>query len=106
MGLIGRLLCSIGDILFDLKGKDNEKLGTSKNIDSNWSKMAEWRFRLSIIWAMFGIVLIGFGFYAVADMIREKSFLLSNLILITGFIGCIGGFFIHSMLFMYTSSNI
>lgn len=49
MGLIGRLLCSIGDILFDLKGKDNEKLGTSKNIDSNWSKMAEWRFRLSII---------------------------------------------------------
>lgn len=98
MGLIGRLLCSIGDILFDLKGKDNEKLGTSKNIDSNWSKMAEWRFELSIIWAMFGIVLIGFGFYAVADMIREKSFLLSNLILITGFIGCIGVFFIHSML--------
>lgn len=98
MGLIGGLLCSIGDILFDLKGKGNEKLGTSKNIDSNWSKMAEWRFRLSIICAMFGVILIGFGFYAIADMIREKSLLLSNLILITGFIGCIGGFFIHSML--------
>lgn len=98
MGLIGGLLCSIGDILFDLKGKGNEKLGTSKNIDSNWSKMAEWRFRLSIICSMFGVILIGFGFYAIADMIREKSLLLSNLILITGFIGCIGGFFIHSML--------
>ena len=43
MGLVGWLLCCIGDLLFDLKGKGNEKLGTSKNIDSNWSKMAEWR---------------------------------------------------------------
>ena len=98
MGLVGGLLCCIGDILFDLKGKGNKKLGTSKNIDSNWSKMSEWRFKLSIICAMFGVILIGFGFYAIADMIREKSLLLSNLILITGFIGCIGGLFIHSML--------
>ena len=45
MGLIGGLLCCVGDLLFDLKGKGNKKLGTSKNIDSNWSKMAEWRFR-------------------------------------------------------------
>ena len=98
MGLVGGLLCCIGDILFDLKGKGNKKLGTSKNIDSNWSKMSEWRFKLSIICAMFGVILIGFGFYAIADMIREKNLLLSNLILITGFIGCIGGLFIHSML--------
>ncbi len=98
MGLVGGLLCCVGDILFDLKGKGNEKLGTSKNIDSNWSKMAEWRFGLSIICAMFGVILIGFGFYAIADMIRETNLILSNLILITGFIGCIGGLFIHSLL--------
>lgn len=98
MGLVGGLLCCLGDILFDLKGKGNEKLGTSKNIDSNWSKMSEWRFGLSILCAMFGIILIGFGFYAIADMIKETSLLLSNIILITGFIGCIGGLFIHSML--------
>ena len=97
MGLVGGLLCCTGDILFDLKGKGNQKLGTSKNIDSNWSKMSEWRFGLSIICAMVGIILIGFGFYAIADMIRE-NILLSNLILIFGFIGCIGGLFIHSML--------
>ena len=97
-GLVGGLLCCTGDILFDLKGKGNEKLGTSKNIDSNWSKMAEWRFGLSIICAMFGIILVGFGFYAIADMIRENNLLLSNLILITGFIGCVGGLFVHSML--------
>ena len=98
MALIGGLLCCVGDLLFDLKGKGNEKLGTSKNIDSNWSKMSEWRFGLSIIFAMWGVILIGFGFYAIADMIRENNVILSNLILITGFIGCIGGLFIHSML--------
>lgn len=97
-GLVGGLLCCTGDILFDLKGKGNEKLGTSNNIDSNWSKMAEWRFGLSIICAMLGIILVGFGFYAIADMIRENDLLLSNLILITGFIGCVGGLFVHSML--------
>jgi len=98
MGLVGGLLCCTGDVLFDLKGKGNKKLGTSKNIDSNWSKMAEWRFGLSIIFAMFGVILIGFGFYAIADMIRENNLLLSNLILITGFIGCVEGLFVHSML--------
>lgn len=40
---------------------------------------------------MFGVILIGFGFYDIADMIRENNLLLSNLILITGFIGCVGG---------------
>lgn len=34
MGLVGGLLCCTGDLLFDLKGKGNKKLGTSKNIDS------------------------------------------------------------------------
>lgn len=56
MTLIGGLLCCTGNILFDLKGKGNKKLGTSKNIDSNWSKMAEWRFSLSIIYAMIGLI--------------------------------------------------
>ena len=60
--------------------------------------MSEYRFGLSIMCAMFGVILIGFGFYAIADMIRENDLLLSNLILITGFIGCVGGFFVHSML--------
>ena len=68
MGLVGGLLCCTGYLLFDLKGQGNEKLGTSKNIDSNWSKMSE---------------------YAIADMIKENNPLISNLILITGFIGCV-----------------
>ena len=98
MALIGGLLCCVGDILFDLKGKGNQKLGKSKNIDSNWSKMSEWRFQLSIIFAMFGVILLGFGFYAIGDMVRDNNIILSNWILITGFIGCTGGLFVHSML--------
>lgn len=98
MSLVGGLLCCTGDVLFDLKGKNNEKLGTSKNIDSNWSKMSEWRFRASIICAMFGVILVGFGFWAIASMIREKDIILSNIILITGFIGCTGGLFVHALL--------
>lgn len=47
---------------------------------------------------MFGIIFVGFGFYAIADMIKENNPLISNLILITGFIGCVGGLFVHSML--------
>ena len=63
MGLVGGLLCCTGDILFDLKGKGNKKLGTSKNIDSNRSNMAEWRFDTSILCAMFSVTLISFDFY-------------------------------------------
>lgn len=37
LGLAGGLLCATGDILFDLKGRGNQKLGTSKNGDSNWT---------------------------------------------------------------------
>ena len=60
--------------------------------------MSEWRFGISIICAMLGVIFVGFGFYAIADTIRENNTILSNIILITGFIGCIGGLFIHALL--------
>jgi hypothetical protein len=50
--------CCAGYILLDLKGSGNQKLGTSKYIDSNWMKMAEWRFGVSILFAMAGECLI------------------------------------------------
>lgn len=31
MGLVGGLLCCVGDMLFDLKGKGNEKLGMKQS---------------------------------------------------------------------------
>lgn len=69
LGLVGGLLCCVGDVFLDLKGYGNKKLGTSKNIDSNWLKMSEWRFGASIIFAMLGDIGVGFGFYSIANQI-------------------------------------
>ena len=74
LGLIGGLLCCVGDVLFDLKGKGNEKLGTSKNIDSNWVKMADWRFGLSIAIALVGDAMVGLGFYSIGMQIAETHY--------------------------------
>ena len=38
--------------------------------------MAEWRFGLSIIFAMFGVILVGCGFYAIGDMTIMFPFVL------------------------------
>lgn len=97
-GLIGGLLCCAGDILFDLKGSGNQKLGTSKNIDSNWLNMAEWRFGASILCAMFGVVGVGFGFYSIVDQIYAEHVVLASVMAVTGYIGMTGGLFIHALL--------
>ena len=98
LGLIGGLLCCTGDILFDLKGKGNEKLGTSKNIDSNWLKMADWRFGLSIALAMIGDALVGLGFYSIGMQIADKHPLLGYLTVGFGYFGVMAGIFVHSFL--------
>ena len=98
LGLIGGLLCCAGDILFDLKGKGNQKLGTSKNIDSNWVKMADWRFDLSIALAMIGDALIGLGFYSIGMQIAVTHPIIGYLTLGFGYFGSIAGVFIHAFL--------
>lgn len=96
LGLIGGLLCCVGDVLFDLKGKGNEKLGTSKNIDSNWVKMADWRFGLSIAIALVGDAMVGLGFYSIGMQIAETHSLLGYLTIGFGYFGSMAGIFIHS----------
>ena len=98
LGLIGGLLCCAGDILFDLKGKGNQKLGTSKNIDSNWVKMADWRFGLSIALAMIGDALIGLGFYSIGMQIAVTHPIIGYLTIGFGYFGSIAGVFIHAFL--------
>ncbi len=39
LGLIGGILCAVGDILFDLKGKGNQKTGPGGNVDTNWIRI-------------------------------------------------------------------
>ena len=96
LGLIGGLLCCVGDILFDLKGRGNQKLGTSKNIDSNWLKMADWRFGLSIALAMIGDAFVGLGFYSIGMQIAETHPVLGYLTIGFGYFGSIAGVFIHA----------
>ena len=98
MGLMGGVLCAVGDVLFDFKGQGNQKLGVMKNIDSNWLKMSYWRFGASILAAFFGDILIGFGIFSLAEQIKHSSTALANVMLICGYIGVIGGFFIHATL--------
>jgi hypothetical protein len=98
LGLIGGLLCCAGDILFDLKGRGNQKLGTSKNIYSNWVKMADWRFGLSIALAMIGDALIGLGFYSIGMQIAVTHPIIGYLTLGFGYFGSIAGVFIHAFL--------
>lgn len=97
LGLVGGILCCVGDILFDLKGSGNQKLGMSKNIDSNWLRMSEWRFGVSILFAMLGDIGVGFGFYSIVNQIYASHSVLAVILAITGYSGVVGGFFIHSM---------
>lgn len=98
LGFIGGLVLCAGDILFDLKGKDNQKLGTSGNIDSNWVKMAYWRFGASILVALVGDVLAGLGIFSLADQIKAANSTLAVIMAGCGYVGLIGGFFVHACL--------
>ncbi len=97
-GLIGGILCAIGDILFDLKGKDNRKTGPGGNIDTNWIKMSDWRFVASIIVAFFGDMAAMLGLYSLGMQIAEKNTVLGYVTVICGCMGTVGGFFVHSTL--------
>ncbi|MDE5769510.1 MAG: hypothetical protein K2H29_05115 [Oscillospiraceae bacterium] len=98
MGLMGGILCAVGDLLFDLKGKDNQKLGTSGNIDSNWLKMSYWRFGVSILFAFVGDILAGFGYLSLVRQISQTDQTLATVTAVLCYIGIIGGFFVHTVL--------
>lgn len=98
LALAGGLLCAVGDILFDLKGKGNQKLGTSGNIDSNWTKMPYWRFGASILVAFLGDALLGFGFYSLVDQMKAAHGVLAGITAVCGYVSVIAGFFVHTVL--------
>lgn len=98
LGIAGGILCAVGDILFDFKGKGNRKLGTSGNIDSNWINMSYWRFGASILVAFFGDVLIGFGFYSLVSQMKAVSGGLAAVTAVCAYVSVIAGFFVHTVL--------
>ncbi|MBQ8781117.1 MAG: hypothetical protein IJZ72_05540 [Oscillospiraceae bacterium] len=98
LGLIGGILCAVGDILFDLKGAGNQKTGPGGNVDTNWIKMADWRFVASIIFAFFGDIFVMLGIYSLGMQIAEKNTVLGYVTAILGCAGTVGGCIIHTSL--------
>jgi hypothetical protein len=95
-GITGGLLCAIGDILFDLKGKNNVKSGPAKIIDSNWQIMPEWRFTASILVAALGVALFLLGFLGMANQLALCNKTVAMVFLVFSVIGASGGLFIHA----------
>lgn len=99
LGILGGLLCVAGDLLLDYKGKDNRTLGKYKYIESNWSCMAEWRFKVSTLCASAGVPLYFLGFTSLAMQITNKPLSVSYWIVCI--IGSVGGIFIHGLLCIF-----
>jgi hypothetical protein len=98
MGIIGGLLCATADLLLDLKGTKNKKLGKMGVIDSEWENMAHWRFVLSDILAMFAVPMYSCGFIALMMILKKEHPVISTVFTVIFLIGVMGGFMIHTFL--------
>ncbi len=98
IGLCGGIVCAIGDILLDLKGKDNVKVGGSLLIESNWVKMASWRFKLSIIFGFLGSFMYSLGIYSLGRQLLGINGTLAEVMVLFAFITAMSGFFVHSLI--------
>ena len=95
LGLIGGVLCAMADVLLDLKGKDNKKLGENALVDSKWEDMSEWRFKASILLVMIAVPLYAMGLWSLGEQIGNTMGVILKLVT---FVGSMGGFFIHTFL--------
>lgn len=98
LGLLGGICCAIGDLLLDLKGKDNMKIGTTGVIESNWVRMANWRFKVSLIFGCIGTFMIGIGLYSIGNQISASNFFLSEILNLLAILTAMTGFFVHSFI--------
>ncbi len=98
LGLLGGIICAIGDILLDLKGKDNIKVGDSSIIESNWVKMANWRFKLSIVFGLFGVFMYSLGIYSLGRQLLNINDSLAEMMILASILTAMSGFFIHSFI--------
>lgn len=96
IGIIGGFLCAIADLLLDLKGNDNKKIGQWKVIDSKWDVMGKGRFVTSILLAMFAVPMYSMGVFALAQQIEALNPDLAMWLKLSIYLGSMGGFFIHT----------
>lgn len=100
IGIIGGMLCAVADLLLDLKGDDNQKLGKMKMIDSKWKVMSHGRFVWSDILAMFAVPMYTCGFVALMMQLYKVKVELAMGMTIIFLCGAMGGFMIHTFLCM------
>lgn len=100
IGIIGGIMCAVADLLLDLKGNDNQKLGKMKIIDSKWKSMPQGRFVWSDILAMFAVPMYTCGFIALMMKLYQVKPKLSVGLTVVFLCGAMGGFMIHSYLCM------
>ena len=97
IGICGGLLCVVADLLLDLKGADNKKLGKRGYIDSKWEEMSHWRFVASDIIAMFAVPMYTCGFLALANRFIGEYTGLEVTAKVIFLCGAMGGFMIHTI---------
>lgn len=98
LGIIGGILCAIGDLFLDLKGADNKKLGNMKIIDSKWEEMSHFRFVTSTLIGMVAIPMYCCGILALGNVVGEKASTFATVFKVVTIIGAMGGFLIHTFL--------
>ena len=96
IGMCGGLLCAVADIFLDFKGKGNERYGPSGIMDTNWQKMALWRFKASIWLAAVSVPMYLMGFVAMYRQMARGNIALANIFGICAVIGSCSTMFIHA----------
>ncbi len=100
IGIVGGFLCAAADLLLDMKGADNNKLGTMGIIDSKWVSMKHGRFVASTILAMLAVPMYSCGFIALMQNLTETNTILAKIVTAVFLCGAMGGFMIHTFLCM------
>jgi hypothetical protein len=98
IGLCGGLLCAGADVLLDLKGAKNKKYGPGGVMDTNWKKMALWRFKASLWVAALATPMYMMGCVALYREIAQNDAVLADIFGICAIIGSCGTMFIHASL--------
>ena len=98
IGIMGGLLCATADLLLDIKGPNNKKIGKAGMIESAWMNMAHWRFVWSDILAMFAVPMYSCGFISLMLVLAKEHQTLATILTVIFLCGSMGGFMIHTFL--------
>ena len=100
-GVAGCIFFVIGDLLLDVKGPDNWKLGKYGIMDSAWDRMDVRRFRWSILCALVGAPLSFLGTTAMAGQLVQEHPDFALAFWLSCVVGCTGSFFIHTIICLF-----